>query len=89
VIPDTIPAELGSIVSRDQGSLKILTVDGERAIPRVTDYLERAGAAVESVSLNRPTLDDVFMKYVKTSLQDEGSYKEARSARRSIVRHAR
>ena len=87
--PDSFPPELGSVVSYDRGTLKILTVDGERAIPRVTGYLERFGSAVESVSLSRPTLDDVFMKYAKAQLQEEGSYREARSARRSIARHAR
>jgi ABC-2 type transport system ATP-binding protein len=88
-IPDSIPQDLGSVVSSEQGTLKILTVDGEKAIPRLTDYLEHAGAVVESVSLNRPSLDDVFMKYAKASLQREGSFREARSARRSITRHGR
>ena len=88
-ITDSIPPDLGTIAGRDQGTLKILTVDGERAIPRLTDYLEGEGAVVESVSLSRPTLDDVFMKFAKVSLQDEGSFREARSARRSIARHAR
>ena len=88
-IPDSIPPELGTLAGGDQGTLKILTVDGERAIPRLTDYLEGRGLVVESVSLSRPTLDDVFMKYAKVSLQDEGSFREVRSARRSISRHAR
>jgi len=87
-LPDSIPKELGSVVSADQGTLKILTEDGEKAIPRVTDFLEERGVTVESVSLSRPTLDDVFMKYAKSGLQ-EGSFREARSARRSISRHGR
>ncbi len=85
--PSAIPESLGSIVSSEQGIVKILTTDGERAIPRITDYFERNGAVVESVSLSRPTLDDVFMKYAKTALQKEGTYQEARSARRTIARH--
>jgi ABC-2 type transport system ATP-binding protein len=88
-IPDSIPQDLGSVVSSEGGVLKILTVNGERAIPRITDYLEGTGAVVESVSLSRPTLDDVFMKYAKAPLQQEGSFSEARSARRSITRHGR
>ena len=88
-MPDSIPQDLGSVVSSEGGVLKILTVDGERAIPRITDYLEDIGAVVESVSLRRPTLDDVFMKYAKASLQQEGTFREARSARRSIARHGR
>jgi ABC-2 type transport system ATP-binding protein len=88
-IPNSVPQDLGSVVSVEQGTVKILTVDGERAIPRITDYLEDAGAVVESVSLSRPTLDDVFMKYAKMSLQQEGTYGEARSTRRSVARHGR
>jgi ABC-2 type transport system ATP-binding protein len=88
-VPDLIPRDLGSVVSSNQGAVKILTVDGERAIPRIADYFEQNGVVVESISLNRPTLDDVFMKYTKMSLQQEGSFREARSARRSISRHRR
>ena len=88
-VPGSIPQDLGSVVSSEQGTMKILTVDGERAIPRITDYLEDTGATVESVSLNRPTLDDVFMKYAKAPLQQEGTFREARSARQSITRHGR
>ena len=84
-----LPPALGSIVSLQDGVLKVLTVDGERAIPRITDYLEGRGAVVESVSLSRPTLDDVFMKYAKAPLQKDVSFTEARSSRRSISRHAR
>jgi len=87
--PSSFPATLGSVVSTEEGIIRILTADGEKAIPRITDYLEANGAVVESVSLNRPTLDDVFMKYAKAPLQTEGSFQEARSSRRSIVRHAR
>jgi ABC-2 type transport system ATP-binding protein len=86
-IPHSLPEGLGSVVSSEQGKMKILTIDGERAIPRITDYFEHNGSVVESVSLSRPTLDDVFMKYAKASLQQEGTFREARSARRSITRH--
>jgi ABC-2 type transport system ATP-binding protein len=87
-LPDSIPKDLGSLVSAEGSKVKILTEDGEKAIPRVTDYLEGRGASVESVSLSRPTLDDVFMKYAKAGLE-EGTFREARSARRSISRHGR
>jgi ABC-2 type transport system ATP-binding protein len=87
--PTTIPESLGSVVNSEQGTLKILTADGGRAMPRITEYLERNGSVVESVALSRPTLDDVFMKYAKVALQGEGTFREARSARRTIARHGR
>jgi len=85
----SLPVGLGSVISSEQGTIKILTEDGETAIPRLTEYLENGGAVVESVSLSRPTLDDVFMKYAKGGLQEVGTFREARSARRSITRHGR
>jgi ABC-2 type transport system ATP-binding protein len=88
-LPGSIPPELGTIASSGQGTMKILTIDGERVIPRITDYLEKQGAVVESISLSRPTLDDVFMKYAKGSLQQDGGYRDARSVRRSATRHGR
>jgi ABC-2 type transport system ATP-binding protein len=88
-LPDSIPSELGTVASSSQGTMKILTLDGEKAIPRITEYLEGLGTVVESVSLSRPTLDDVFMKYAEGSLQQDGTYKDARSARRSASRHGR
>ncbi len=84
-----LPTGMGSVISSEQGAIKILTENGEAAIPRLMEYFERNGAVVESVSLSRPTLDDVFMKYAKASLQQEGTFREARSARRSIARHGR
>jgi ABC-2 type transport system ATP-binding protein len=84
----TVPEGLGVVVGSENGATKILTENGEKAIPRVTEFLERNGQIVDSISLSRPTLDDVFMKYAKGSLQ-EGTFREARAARRSIVRHAR
>lgn len=70
--PDAVPKELGSVVTSELDTMKVLTADGEKAIPRVTDFLEGSGVAVDSISLSRPTLDDVFMKYAKASLQQEG-----------------
>jgi ABC-2 type transport system ATP-binding protein len=86
-----VPPELGSIVSSDEDdtTVKILTENAERAIPRVTDYFEKLGCTVESISLSKPTLDDVFLKYGKTSLERVGVYGEARTQRRAIARHSR
>jgi ABC-2 type transport system ATP-binding protein len=86
----TIPQELGSIASREGSTLKIVTENGERAIPRITDYFERLGVTVDSISLSKPSLDDVFIKYGK-SLESEsvGMYQEARTTRRAIASHSR
>ncbi len=85
-----LPPGLGTIVESEPGVIKVLTDDGERAIPRITSHFQRKGAVVESISLSRPTLDDVFMKYTKSSIQkEEGTFSQTRSERRNIARHAR
>jgi ABC-2 type transport system ATP-binding protein len=88
-VPAAFPGELGTIVNSDGGNVTILVSNGEKAIPGIVEYFDRAGVQVESISLSRPTLEDVFAKYAKTSLEDSMSFREARSARRSIVRHGR
>jgi ABC-2 type transport system ATP-binding protein len=86
----SLPKELGSLVSQENNSIKIITENGERAIPRLADFFERSGFSVESISLSKPSLDDVFIKYGK-SLESEsrGLYQEARTTRRAIAGHSR
>jgi ABC-2 type transport system ATP-binding protein len=83
-----LPAELGKVVSRDPTSFQLMVKNGNDAIPRIIEFLSRSGVRTESVSTARPNLDDVFLKYTQKRL-DSGSFKDARAARRSFVRHAR
>jgi ABC-2 type transport system ATP-binding protein len=86
---EPLPQDLGSVMGAEEGQLKILTKDGDKAIPGIVEFYDKQGVHVDSISLSRPTLEDVFVKYAKTSLEGaEQSFREARSARRSIVRHA-
>jgi ABC-2 type transport system ATP-binding protein len=84
-----LPREIGTLVSVEDMTVKILTENGEHAIPRVTDFFDRAGFTVEAISLSKPSLDDVFLKYAKTSLESPVTYQEARSVRRSFARHSK
>jgi ABC-2 type transport system ATP-binding protein len=89
VLP-SIPVELGAVVSREGNSIKIVTENGDRKIPRLTDFFEHEGFSVDAISLSKPTLDDVFMKYGK-NLEEADSramYQEARTTRRAIARHS-
>ena len=81
-----IPKELGLVMGAEEGLVRISTENGEKAIPQIMQYFESKGVGVESISLNRPTLDDVFMKYTKSSLQENGKLGETRSIRRSFAR---
>jgi ABC-2 type transport system ATP-binding protein len=88
--PPPLADELGTVMGNEDGRVKILTKNGERKIPGIVESYEKQGVHVTSISLSKPTLEDVFVKYAKTSLAGaEQTFREARSARRSIVRHAR
>jgi len=86
----TLPDELGVVISKDSGVVHILTRNGERAIPRILERFKDAGLSVDSVSLNKITLDDVFMKYAKTRFEAENieSNRDARLVRRTFRRRA-
>jgi len=86
----TLPEELGVVISKDSGGVNVLTRNGERAIPRILERFKDAGLNVESVSLNKITLDDVFMKYAKTRFEAENteSNRDARLVRRTFRRRA-
>jgi ABC-2 type transport system ATP-binding protein len=85
-----LPDELGVVISKDLDVIKILTINGEQAIPRILERFKDAGLNVESVSLNKITLDDVFMKYAKARFEAENteSNKDARLVRRTFRRRA-
>jgi ABC-2 type transport system ATP-binding protein len=84
-IPQSLPPEIGNVVKSEDGLIEIKTANGESEIAPIVDYLEKSGAAIASISLSRPTLGDVFLKYGGTSLES-GTMREVRSVRRSFAR---
>ena len=55
------------------------------------EFFTRTGTTIESISISKSNLEDVFTKYTKAALnedQDAGLYKEAKVARRSFQRHS-
>jgi ABC-2 type transport system ATP-binding protein len=72
--------------SRD-GVCELIVKNGEEEIPRILEGLRQHGVATKSVSLKRPTLDDVFLKYAGVRIEEgEVSWKSARLTRRTIRR---
>jgi ABC-2 type transport system ATP-binding protein len=87
-----LPPEVGTLASVDEKSVKIVTDKGELAIPRIVDFFEKSGYVVQSISLSKPTLDDVFLKYTNARLDggpELGSLRDTKLARRSFARHSR
>jgi ABC-2 type transport system ATP-binding protein len=87
--PSAIPASLGTVTDVDEYSLKILSPDGDAALPEIIDCLRTQGVEIRGISLSTPSLDDVFLKYTNVGLETKGSYRETREARKTFQRRAR
>jgi ABC-2 type transport system ATP-binding protein len=83
-----LPEEVGRLLSYEDGEMRVLTQNGEGKIPRIIDFLEAKGMVIDSISLAKPTLDDVFIKYAGSRV-DKGGYVAARSERRTFARRGR
>jgi ABC-2 type transport system ATP-binding protein len=57
-----LPEDIGKVVHDTDGTIDILTANGETAIPRIVGFYEQSGIQVLSISLSKPSLDDVFLK---------------------------
>jgi ABC-2 type transport system ATP-binding protein len=84
----SLPEDIGKVVHSAESSIDILTANGETAIPKIVGFYEQSGLHVLSMSLNKPSLDDVFLKYTKVRIEEAESLSQARQARRSFMRHA-
>lgn len=71
------------------GSFSLVVRSGEKAIPAVIAALNDFGAAVNSLSLKRPTLEDVFLHYTGRELREEGGGESFRRTARALRRARR
>ena len=80
--------ELGySIISEPtDGHFDLAGSNGESLIPHLLDTLKTNGVEVEAVSLKKPTLDDVFLKYTGARIEEGETWTEARKTRRTFRR---
>jgi len=68
----------------DLGGYEVVVTQGEKAIPVILDALRKSRIHVESVSLKKPTLDDVFLKYAGARIEESGTGRESRHLRRTV-----
>jgi ABC-2 type transport system ATP-binding protein len=82
--------ELGySVISNaTDGHCDLIVNNGETLIPQLLDSLKIRGVLVESVSLKKPTLDDVFLKYTGARIEEGDTFAETRRARRAFSRRS-
>jgi ABC-2 type transport system ATP-binding protein len=58
-------------VTLSEGELRLTVEHGEEALPALLRALDGAGITINSISLSRPTLDDVFLTLTGRSLRDD------------------
>jgi ABC-2 type transport system ATP-binding protein len=76
-----------SVVSHSSNGLVDLVVnDGERQIPAILENLRSRGVAVNTISLKKPTLDDVFLSYTGSRIEQENAFAKVRQMRRTFRR---
>lgn len=65
--------------------INIIVEDAETALPSLMDILKSKSAPIKRISITKPTLDDVFLKYAGTRLEPSGRIGEIKQVR-SIIR---
>ena len=57
--------------TREDGLLRLYVDRGESAMPALLRILDGAGVELETLSLHRPSLEDVFLRQTGRSLREE------------------
>ena len=60
----------------EDNGLRVSVEDGSAVLPELLRLLDRNQIALNSISLSKPTLDDVFLQYTGRSLRDAGHVTE-------------
>ena len=55
----------------DSTSIRVYVDQGETAMPTIFRILDQAGVTLQTISLSRPSLEDVFLRQTGRSLRDE------------------
>jgi ABC-2 type transport system ATP-binding protein len=77
-------AETVKDVIVNNSELSILVEDAETSLPCIMELLRSEGIKTERISITKPTLDDVFLKYAGTRLETSGRISEVTQMRRMI-----
>lgn len=63
-------------IAESDGVFTVVVRDGERVTPRLLSSLSQRGITVDSMTLKRASLDDVFLHYTGRELREEGGRSE-------------
>ena len=64
-------SELSESTTGEGNDLSVTVKDGSAAAPEIMKILHANGVTVQSVSIAKPTLDDVFLKHTGRSIRDD------------------
>jgi ABC-2 type transport system ATP-binding protein len=87
VARDEIARKLDVEGELTENGLVLRVPDGEAFVPRLFDHLEAVG--VQSVTVRRPSLDDVFMKYTGRAIRDAEAGSQDQFKMNAMVRGLR
>ncbi len=73
-------------VSQSGSEINLACDTAEEALPIIIDVFRRDRVALRSVSISRPSLDDVFFRYAGARLDGEGDAGSVRQVREIIER---
>jgi ABC-2 type transport system ATP-binding protein len=70
----------------NNSEIRVVVKDAETALPRIIEVLRGENISINKISINKPTLDDVFLKYAGTKLESDGRIDDIRQVRKMIKR---
>ena len=87
----TVIKELGyeTISEPLNGTADLLVENGEKVIPRMVGGFKGKGIELDSVFLKKPTLDDVFLKYTGSRIDDGAGWAQVKKTRATYGRMAK
>ncbi|MEM0018084.1 MAG: ATP-binding cassette domain-containing protein [Candidatus Korarchaeum sp.] len=70
----------------DNGALNVFVKDAENSLPSLLNVIRDRGVDVTRVSVSKPTLDDVFLRYASTRFEGRGRLSDVGRVRYMIRR---
>lgn len=61
------------VATTEEGLVRLYVDRGELAMPQLLRILDGEGLTADSISIHRPSLDDVFLRQTGRSLRDEAA----------------
>ncbi|MDD5494840.1 MAG: ATP-binding cassette domain-containing protein [Dehalococcoidia bacterium] len=77
---------LAPVVESTDNTLRLAVPDGEKLVPRLIEIAAQNGFQVNSVSIHKPTLNDVFLHYTGREISEEEAESSMRVHMRAMSR---